>query len=48
MGRVLRYMEGLSGALLGAPPSATGDEDELLRRLERCADIVSKLDSIRI
>jgi uncharacterized Zn finger protein (UPF0148 family) len=48
MGRVLRYMEELSGALLGAPPSASGDEDALIRRLERCADIVLKLGSIPI
>jgi hypothetical protein len=41
----LRYMEMLSGrALVGEPP----DEDELIRRLERCADIVSKLGSIRM
>lgn len=45
VGRVLRYMEMLSGrALVGEPP----DEDELIRRLERCADIVSKLGSIRM
>jgi uncharacterized Zn finger protein (UPF0148 family) len=44
VGRVLRYMEMLSSALVGEPP----DEDELIRRLERCADIVSKLGSIRM
>ena len=49
IGRIFQYMDGITGALNEARDSGTSNmQDALLGRLERCADILAKLDGIRL